>query len=459
MDPYFGIGHEAHGVHRSIGEALVNRFGVPLLAESWEIPDELTWRFHLRKGVKFHSGNDFTAEAVKHAFERFTDPDQPARWATDLRDVDHVEVVDDYTIDFKTKVPFATLYSVLYNVLVLDPEVVESLGENLASSLEGAGTGPFKFVEWVPGERAVMEANEEYWGGVPKLKTVIYRPIPEPSVRVTEVKTGGVHIAIHVPPQSIPEVEEAPGVHIETVESIGHYEITYNIHKPPFNDARVRLALNYAINREELIEFVLFGIGKVPNGPLSPPYEGHNPDLEPWPYDPDKAKELLAEAGYADGLDITIISPSGRHLQDKELAEAIAGQLSKVGVNMTVKALEWVTYLKTYNQEGHGFLILATVWPTHAFLTRHFDSRRQDFVWYGYHNEQVNELLDRAAATFDDAERIKIWQEVDKIGREEAIFLDIADMMEVSGVSDKVEGFEPPPDDVYTTNHTMALKA
>jgi len=457
MDPYFDISYPGNSTQQSICEALIDREGTPLLAESWENPDELTWRFHLRKGVKFHNGDDFTAEAVKFSIERFTDPENPARRAAHLAAVEKVEIVDDYTIDFTTKEPISVLDTQMHDTLILSPRAVKELGEDIAKSLAGAGTGPFKFVEWVPGEKCVIEANEDYWGGMPRVKTVIVRPIPEPTVRVTELKTGGVDLAADIPPQFISEIEEAPGVYIERVTSSRVYEVTINCAEPPFDDVRVRQAFNYAIDKEELCEYVLFGIATPAAGMLSAPHEGHNPDLKPYPYDPDKARALLAEAGYPDGIKITINSPSGRYLQDKQLAEAIAGQVSEAGIDMTVNVLEWATFLKSIKVDNNGFLMLMGVWPTHGALVRHLDSRREDYVWYGYHNDEVNALLDKAAATFDPKERKKVWQEIGKIARDEAIWAFLADMQEIWGVSDKVKDFTLRGHGVNPVDHKIYL--
>jgi peptide/nickel transport system substrate-binding protein len=448
MDPYLTMNPSARSIHKSVAEPLYDRWRGFTLAETVEFPDDLTWRWHLRKGVKFHNGDDFNAEAVKFSMERWVDPELAAPYASLLEPVERIEIVDDYTVDVITKEPYGVLDEALTDVLILSPRAVSDLGEQIAMDMTGVGTGPFRFVEFVPGERAVVEANGDYWEeGVPRIETVIYKPVPEAMTRITELKTEAADVIGHIPPHMLSEVEAIPGVHITQIPSVRHAGITLNCAEPPFDDVRVRQAVNYAVNKEEIVEFVFFKGADVAAGPLSPVYHGYNPDLKPYPYDPEKAKALLAEAGYPDGFEVTINTSDGRFPGDKAATEAISEQLADVGIKMNVVAEgDFPTFLKHY-RDVNGFMISSDMYPTQKALTMDFDCSAQAFAWHGYCNEEVDALIAEAARTLDREERGKIYQEICKIVRDEAAWLWLAVLRVHHGVRDRVKNWEPNPDD------------
>jgi peptide/nickel transport system substrate-binding protein len=443
MDPHLTKARPANDVAKyNVCEPLVGRFGEWLLAESMEFPDDLTQRFHLRKGVKFHNGDDFTAEAVKFSIERFLDPDLAAPYASSLAMVDRVDVVDDYTVDLITKEPSGLVSEGLYHALVLNPRVVEERGGDLNNDISEVCTGPFKFVEWMPGEKIVMEANEEYWGGSPRVKTVVFKGVAEASVRIAELKARTADIVCGVPAALISEVQ-TPWSHAVTNTALDSMVVAFNCKDPPLDDVRVRQAISYAVNMEELIEFVMHGAGEPMNGALCPSYPGYDPDLKPYPYDPEKAKELLAEAGYADGFEITFVP--NRLPYTVELSEAISGQLAPLGIDVKVEAYELPTWYEYYLARN-GYVTPTDFWPTDAMLGLTFDCSMQEFAWHGYCNDEFDALLAKARTAMDREEREALWRQANKIVRDEAAELYIACTKDIYGVRDRVQNFTPRPD-------------
>ena len=265
VDPKFLKGRQTQNVVRLMFDSLYHRDNdmqiIPWLATSLENPDELTWRFHLREGVKFHNGNDFKANDVKFSIERLMEEDSV--WNT-ASFVDRVEVVDDYTVDIITQEPFAAFMTRLVLWHMTDEEYFNEVGEE--GFLESpVGTGPYEFVEWVKDERVVLEANEDYWRGAPNIETIIFTPIPENATRLAALEAGDVDIVTEVPPEYIDQPGE--GVEIATVPGTRAFYLGMNVNVEPFDDVRVRQAMNYAVDVDSIIEFVLNGLARPIDNP------------------------------------------------------------------------------------------------------------------------------------------------------------------------------------------------
>jgi peptide/nickel transport system substrate-binding protein len=293
----------------------------------------------------------------------------------------------------------------------------------------------------------VLDAYTQHWAGPPKLARQVWRTLPEPAARLTSLKSGEVDIVNSVP---YPEVAKfsAPNVQVVRRPGIQAYAIYLNSGKPPFNDIRVRQALNYAINKEQLARSIMFGLARPAQGPLSQDYPGFNPAVQPYPYDPDKAKSLLNEAGVAMPLRVSFIGTSGRTPQDKELAQAVAGQLGEVGFNVDFQVLEYTTWLKTY-KEGEGFMVESVVFPTQKFMETNYSSKIKSFAWNGYANPEVDDLITRAGQTIDQKARDAIYSTLDQKIRDEAAWGFLLNLDAVFGVANRVQGFQPRGDDVF----------
>ena len=356
LDPHMHAENFTFAVVHNVFDHLVRRFvksgqlvHEPGLATSWTNVNPTTWEFKLRSGVKFHNGEDFNAEAVKFSIERVLNPDQKARWRWAFADIERVEVVDPLTVRIVTKVPFPTLITNLaFCMPIVPPKYVREKGDSQVAT-NPVGTGPFKFVRWRKDDALVLEANESYWRGSPKIKTLIFRPIPDESTRVAALSTGEVDIARGVPPSLVKQIVDNPRTRVAKVPSaLNIHVILDTLKEGPLRDKRVRQAINYGVDKEGIIKSILEGNGGAVGGPLTPVMFGFAVDVKPYPYDPERAKRLLAEAGFPQGISLTLNSPNGRYLKDKEVNEAIAGQLSKIGVRTQVAVHEWGSYVSKW---------------------------------------------------------------------------------------------------------------
>jgi len=332
----------------------------PGLATSWERVDDLTWRFTLRQGVKFHNGNDFTWEDVKFSFGRLKEP-FPVSEMLDFGGITKsVEIVngDPWTIDIKTTISVPYFAQNLHQIFIMDEESTKSrsvgeIGQN------PIGTGPYKFVEWVKGSYLKLTANENYWGGVPSIKNAEITPITEPSTRLAAIATGQVDILQDVPVELFETI--AGNINIEVITRPGRRAIFLGLKNEPgfpASDIRVRKAMYLAINEEEIIEKVMFGhafpAAQIPD----PPTVGYDPSLKRLPYNLEESKSLLAEAGYPDGFKIKLTGPNDRYVRDAQICEAIAKQLAKVGIEVELDTKPKAIFFPEVDEHKLDFYML-----------------------------------------------------------------------------------------------------
>ena len=475
VDPKFLKGRQTQNVVRLMFDSLYHRDNdmqiIPWLATSLENPDELTWRFHLREGVKFHNGNDFKANDVKFSIERLMEDDSV--WNT-ASFVDRVEVVDDYTVDIITQEPFAAFMTRLVLWHMTDEEYFNEVGEE--GFLESpVGTGPYKFVEWVKDERVVLEANEDYWRGAPNIGTIIFTPIPENATRLAALEAGDVDIVSEVPPEYIDQPGE--GVEIATVPGTRAFYLGMNVNVAPFDDIRVRQAMNYAVDVDSIIEFVLNGLARPIDNPLLPEAFGYAA-TPVYHYDPERAMSLLADAGYPDGFEMELDT----HPALKEIAEAVAGQLSAVGIEATVNVMERPTLVAKY--EPGGSQAFMTSWgnseaDADGILTKQFTSTRYgcDLVAFEYPDPQSgfgdsakgcyytgygNPVVDAAVAegkiNVDPAVRQAAYYEALQVIVEEAPWVFLYNPSEVFAHSSRVQGWTPRSDALFNLENVQVTE-
>ncbi|MCL7455551.1 MAG: ABC transporter substrate-binding protein, partial [Anaerolineae bacterium] len=320
LDP--GMGGQLHMMNAGYtayeGLTFVNAEGQiePLLAESWEVVDDTTWVFHLRQGVTFHNGEPFNADAVVYTWKRIMEPGRVnlRTWET----VEDIEVIDDYTVEITTKAPDPLLLLRMgVNTSGIYPPGYATEAGDEGVSQAPVGTAPFKFVEWVRGEKVVFEAWPDYWGGpnTVGVQTVVWRTIPEADARLAALETGEVDIALQIPPSLIDLVTDNPDLRLARALGTRTFYLLFdNVSSgigTPLEDQRVRLAMIHAIDRQAIVDAVFRGNGKVLATTVGPTQFGWDPSFEPLPYDPDKARQLLAEAGYPDGQAMLVSKPSG----------------------------------------------------------------------------------------------------------------------------------------------------
>ncbi len=329
----------------------------PGLATEWKMVDDLTWEFKLRQGVKFQNGEDFNAEAVKYTVDRLFMPNA-VRNLYDFGDFSGVEIIDDYTINIKTKTPDPLVPAKVFGLSILPPKYDQEVGED-AFGMKPIGTGPYQVVEFTPGKQIVLEAFDGYWGTKPTVKRLIFKPVPEASTRLAELMSGQSDIVLSISPEDIPTIKANANLRVATTHGkrVPYVGLDLLPDGPDYlKDVRVRQALNYAIDVQGIIDSILLGYGQRVATVFRPDMAGYDQSLTPYPYDPEKAKALLAEAGYKEG-DITLKVSASDSTTTKgvEIGEAIAGMLQQVGINAEVNALSNQAIRDMYigGQEAH----------------------------------------------------------------------------------------------------------
>jgi peptide/nickel transport system substrate-binding protein len=448
MDPAAHYLIAAFTVHRHIYEPLVENdlAGnlVPRLAEAWRIVDDLTWEFKLRQRVRAHNGEEFTAESVKFTLERIIDPATKSAQAFLWKPLDRVEVRDPYTAVVRTKEPFGALLANLTLTEMLPARAAREPG----FFQKPVGLGPFKVVRWARGDRIELEAHPHYWAGAPKVGRLTFRHIPEISTRVAALKAGEVDIIERLFPDQIASLEAHPDTTVQHTVATEQQFIGFNGGKKPFSDARVRQAMNYAVNREALIRDLLLGYARVPRSSLPAGVFGHNSRLQPYPHDPAKARALLAEAGYPGGFDMELISIRGLYIKGLEIAQAVAAQLGEVGVRVRINEVE-AARMREMRAAGN-FDAIMTGWATM--------NRDADFgMWQPYHTEgsrrmwrysngEVDALIQRGQKTLDQRQRGRPYEQAQELIWRDAPLLWLYWTVNINGVRRRVQNFRIRPD-------------
>lgn len=433
----------------------------PALATSWEVSDDGTeYTFHLRDGVRFHDGSEFDAEAVKFNLDRMLDEDHPYHdtgpfpLASFFEAVTEVEVIDPLTVQLHLEEPYAPLLSNLAypTGLIVSPAAVAEHGSDFGRN--PSGTGPFQFGEWRSNEAVIVNANPDYWDGAPKLETVVFRPISDDNTRTAEMLSGGIDLMVEVPPVALTQFQ---GDEFQIYEQAGPHVwfLILNMQSGPFTVRLVRQAVNYAIDKRALVEDVLEGTAEVAAGPIPPAFNwAYNDDLSPYPYDPDKARELLAEAG-AEGAELTFyVTEGGSGMLDPiAMATAIQADLQAVGLDVNIETYEWNTYLGLVNPGLEGKADMAEMaWMTNdpdtlPFLTLRTDAFPDEggFNSGYYSNPEVDALLEQARVATDQDERARLYKEMQAIVYDDAPWAFIANWKQNAVSNDRVEGFSLQP--------------
>lgn len=453
LDPHITTSGASKGMMWAMYDKLLERSPamevIPALATSWEVIDDATWEFTLRDEVYFHNGEKFGAQHVRDTIERFRAPELGNVYAAQLAPVTEVEIVDDLTVRMTTDGPFALLAEVLANYCEILPQAITS-GE-VDPAQEAIGTGPYKFVEWTPGDRMVMEATAEpHFSGQPLLARLIWRPISEGTTRVVELKTGAAHVVTPVDPLQVAELEADPGANIVAFRQLSSQIIVLNmLQVEALQDVRVRQALNYATDVDTLISTIMQNAAYRLAGPFGPGIPGHDPAMEPYPYDPEMARTLLAEAGYADGFAMTIISPNGRYLNDTLASEAIAGMWSEVGVETTVQVTDWSPFVEGVLGKTHDAFFFQQVGVLlDATVSINFHAGREGAAWQGYTNEEVDQIIDDAPKTLDAAARNEMYKRLGQLVYEECPWVFLWNQQGLYGVRSEVTGWDPHQDGI-----------
>ncbi|MFN3634694.1 MAG: ABC transporter substrate-binding protein [Rhizobium rhizophilum] len=433
----------------------------PALAESWDISEDgKTYTFKLRQGVKFHDGSDFNAEAVKFNFDRMLKEDHPF-YSTgpfplsfNFASVEAVNAIDPQTVEFKLSEAFAPFLSNLAypTGLIVSPAAVEQHGADYGRN--PSGTGPFKFVEWQSSQRVVIERNPDYWDGAASLEAVVFRPITDANTRVAEMMAGGIDVMVEVPPDNLATFKQDAGFAVAEQAGPHVWFGILNTRSGPFADKRVRQAANYAVNKETLVNDVLQGTATVAAGPIPPAFNWVESAVEPYAHDPEKAKALLAEAG-VDNPQLTFyVTEGGSGMLDPiTMGAAIQADLQAVGFSVKIETYEWNTFLGRVNEGLEGKADMAEMaWMTNDPDTLPYLALRSDalpdkggFNSGYYSNPEVDALLEKARTSTDQAERGKLYGQVQQIVHEDAPWLFVANWKQNAVTTAAVQGFKLQP--------------
>lgn len=451
LDPHATNDQPSSRVMKQIYETLVSQNEKmelqPGLAESWTQLDDTTYEFKLKQGVKFHNGEEFKASDVKFTMLRALESPNVGHIVGAI-DPNKIEVIDDYTIKIGTAEPFAPLLSHLAHTgsSILNEKAVTEAGENYGQ--QPVGTGPFKFVSWTNGDNIVFEGFEDYHEGAPKLTKITFRSIPENTNRTIELETGGVDLIYDVDPNDVTRVEENDNLVLQRIANLSTTYIGFNCKKAPFDNVKVRQAINLALDTDSIIKSVMKGVGAPAKGPLGPMVWASNQNLEPYAYDVEKAKALLAEAGYPDGFETTIWTNENQQRMD--IAEIAQNQLSAIGVKAEVKVMEWGAYLDGTANGEHDMFILGWVSVTGdpdyglypLFHSSQFgDAGNRTF----YSNPEVDALLDKARNSTDSNEREEAYMKVQQIVRDDAPWAFLNTGEDIAGMAKNLKGFVQSP--------------
>ena len=396
---------------------------IPRLAKSHRQVKPKMWEFKIREGIKFSNGEPLDAHAVKFSIDRIMDPKLKSRQFGFFRSIDRIEVVDRYTMRIHTKYPDTFLIPPLALLGQVVPPKYYKSHDLKYLARHPVGSGPYRLVKWSKGEELVYEANPNYWRpGVPRIKTGVVKIISEPTTRVSALLAGDVDIIDVVPPQLVTMVKsKADKLDIVSGQSSRSCRVIMII-KPgaPWDNVKVREALNYAVDKDSIIKNIMQGHATKVATHVGPYSFGHNPNLKPYPYDPAKARKLLAEAGYPNGFSVNMYLPLGRFLMGKQAGEAIAGMMAKVGVKVRVHTPEW----------GKNVKLMKARWEPHSKPFWWYSCRMDLFlhsegmfsgdihsksVWSGFRDKAVDKLLNSARTEPDDAKRAQKYREINRV--------------------------------------------
>lgn len=433
---------------------------IPGLAESWTASaDGLEYTFKLRKGVKFHDGTPFNAEAVVYSLSRQFKQDHPdygngpwKYWG--YMDMDNiiqdVVAVDNLTVKIslkKPEAPFIANLAMNFSAIV-SPTAAKKYGTELSNN--PVGTGPFKFVSWVKDDNIVLERYTGYWGDKTYLDRVIFKVIPDATARYLALKKGEVDIIDFPNPSDIPAIEADENLKVVSQAGMNIGYLAMNMDRKPFDNKLVRQAVNYAINKAEIIDAVYGPLGVAAKNPMPPDMWGYNNAIEDYGYDPAKAKQLLAEAGYAKGFKTTLwampvsrpYNPNGRRM-----AEIMQAQLKAVGITVEIVSYEWGTYLDKTSAGEHDMCLLGWtgdngdpdnfLWVLLSIPAAEVPAGNHAF----WRNEEFNALIKEAKESSDQAKRTQLYEQAQVIFHEEAPWVPVAHSQVVEPMKKTVEGF------------------
>lgn len=423
----------------------------PMLATSWSANEDSTvWTFEIRQGVTFHDGTPLNAEAVAVNLQRFVDPAVGAGYRFLLGSVQDIRATGEFTLQMTLAQPFAPILSHLSHsfIGIISPAQLQGIAPN-ATIQDPIGTGPYVLESWQRGSRISMTRNDNYWGNAPAIPNVVFTIIPEESARIVALETGEADAIMAVPPTDVARLSADPNIDVVRQTTVRTIYISFNNQKAPFTDLRVRRALNHAVNKQAIVDSIFEGGAIVADAPVVDAVFGHT-SVGPYEYNPELARELLAEAGFADGLDMTIHHPTGRYPLDATVAEAVQDMLAQVNVRARLETMEWTSYLQFTAQPvdraeydafmlGWGTVTLDSDYGLFALL--HTDQWNPNGNNRGfYSNPRVDELLNAARVETNPATRERMYGEAISLIWDDTPWIYLYNAGQINAVRSDVRG-------------------
>lgn len=459
MDPIASLTDANMGVMANIFDTLLTRDAngelQPGLALRYEHPDMNTWKFYLREGVKYTNGNDFTAQDVKFTYERMKNPKCCSEFMDMGKNIKSVEIIDDYTVVITTVNPTPWFDQELEIAFMMDKESTENRDPG-EIGLKPIGTGAYKFVEWVKGSHLKLTANEDHWRGAPSIKNVEIKPITEASTRFAALASGSVDLISGVPIELYERLKKNPKLDIfsRPARRVIFFQLT-NKPDTPMSDLRVRKAMYMAINQQEIIEKIMRHQAAPAAQICDSAMVGFNPDIERLPYDPEKAKALLEEAGYGDGFDITLAGPNDRYVQDEKICEAVAKYLAKIGINCKLDIKPKAVFFQEAVEAKHDFFMLGWLANSYdfgnnyAYLMHTYNPDTGMGTWNGvrYSDPELDKMYAETAKMTDLEKRNQALMELNQAVMENVVAIPLHYGLNTYGAQ-KAKGlvFTPRPD-------------
>jgi ABC-type transport system substrate-binding protein len=480
FDPEAVLNNSSGFVMATVFDGLVNyKSGTvevgPGLAESWDVSEDgKTYTFHLRKGVNFHDGTPFNAQTFIQGMDRLKKDDPNSIYNTGPVEsyidftygaVDSYKAVDDSTVAFQLKhafAPFLTSLAMVWNGVV-SPAAAIKLGKEFRNN--PVGTGPFIFKEWRHNDQITLEANKDYWGGAPKVDRLIFKINPDAQASLLALRQGDVHILADVNTQLVPAIKADSDLKLMTQPGLAISGMGLPFDVAPFNDKRVRQALNFAVDRDAIDNSLFKGLAVPMTSPLPEAQWSFDPSLKGYAYDPGKAKSLLAEAGLPDGFKVELLtynSARGYNPAGPELAVALQGYLKKVGIDVSIKQMEMGSFLSQIRSGKYEGMFMVGWTGDNGdpdnFLYELFSS---DNIPVGdtsrYKNDQVDTILRQAQQEADHDKRVALYQQAQKIILDDAPWVFINSVEQVRATSKRVQGYVLNPTQMFFGMERVSL--
>lgn len=436
----------------------------PALAESWSTsPDGLVWTFNLKKGVKFHDGTDFNAQAVKFNYDRQMDEKNPYRyngkfeyWHLFFGNVSETQAKDEHTVVFKLKEkdPIFLANLALFTMGIASPESIKKYGKDIFKN--PVGTGPFSFGSWTQNERILLRANQNYWGEKPKIKKLIFKPIADNSVRLLELEKGSVQGMDSINPDNLERVEKNPNLKILSQPGLNVSYLAFNNMKPPLDNPKVRMAINYAVNKDQLIQAFYFKgkVGSVAKNPMPPTQWGYNDTIQPYKYDKEKAKQLIKESGadLSRTLELWAPPPRAYMAQPLKVAESIQADLKEIGIETKIITYELGTYFNKISSGEHDMCIMGWIGDNgdpdnflYVFFSSNNTKKGSASNYAFYKSPEMDSLLNGAKREMNQEKRTKMYMDAQEVFHKDVPWLTLFHTKQIAVFRSNVMGYKLHP--------------